>query len=61
MSDTQVRLVAQKFGAPEVLAAGSGIPPEALAGHSRPISVRQHLQCIRNMLPLRAAPDWHLQ
>lgn len=61
MPSTYVRLVAQEFDTPAVIAAGTGIAPEALADYPHPISVRQHLQCIRNMLPLRATPDWHLQ
>lgn len=61
MPSTYVRLVAQEFDAPAVLVAGTGIAAESLASFPHPISVRQHLQCIRNMLPLRSRPDWHLQ
>ncbi len=61
MPNTYVRLLTQEFSDHAAIAAGTGIAPEALAGYPHPISVRQHLRCIANVLPLRPRADWHLQ
>lgn len=59
--NTYVRLLAQEFEDHGALAAGTGIAPELLADYPHPVSVRQHLRCIGNALPLRTTPDWHLK
>jgi len=59
--NTYVRLLAQEFEDHAALAAGTGIVPEDLAHYPHPVSVRQHLRCISNALPLRTTPDWHLK
>ena len=61
MPNTYVKLLTQEFDDHETIAAGTGIPATELAAYPHPISVRQHLQCIENVLPLRQSPDWHLQ
>lgn len=59
--NTYVRLLAQEFEDHATLATGTGIAPEDLAAYPHPISVKQHLRCISNALPLRTTPDWHLK
>ncbi|MBM4228460.1 MAG: AraC family transcriptional regulator [Gammaproteobacteria bacterium] len=59
--NTYVRLLAQEFGDLAQITSGTGIAPDALAGYAQPVTVEQHLRCIRNVLPLRESPDWHLQ
>lgn len=61
IANTYVRLLAQEFDDHVTLAAGTGIEPAALAHYPHPVTVRQHLRCIGNALPLRATPDWHLK
>ncbi|MFT4584056.1 MAG: AraC-like DNA-binding protein [Gammaproteobacteria bacterium] len=61
MPNTYVRLLTQEFEDFSIIAEGTGIVPEELAEYAHPITVRQHLQCIENVLPLRRSPDWHLQ
>jgi len=61
MPNTYVRLLAQEFPDHAALVAGTGIAPSQLAGYAHPLTVRQHLRCITNVLPLRPHPDWHLQ
>ncbi|MFT4564863.1 MAG: AraC-like DNA-binding protein, partial [Gammaproteobacteria bacterium] len=61
MPNTYVRLLTQEFEDPILIAEGTGIAPEELADYAHPITVRQHLQCIENVIPLRHSPDWHLQ
>ncbi len=61
MPNTYVRLLTQEFEDFSTIAEGTGIAPEELAEYALPITVRQHLQCIQNVLPLRQSPDWHLQ
>ena len=61
MPNTYIRLLAQEFAEHEVIAEGTGIPPALLAGYPHPLTVRQALRCIANVLPLRPGPDWHLQ
>ncbi|MGE0484266.1 MAG: AraC family transcriptional regulator ligand-binding domain-containing protein [Gammaproteobacteria bacterium] len=60
MPNTYVRLLTQEFDDLAAIAAGTGIAPAALADYPHPITMRQHLRCIANILPLRQAPDWHL-
>lgn len=59
--NTYVRLLAQEFEDHATLATGTGIAPEDLAAYPHPVSVKQHLRCISNALPLRTTPDWHLK
>lgn len=59
--NTYVRLLAQEFDDHAALADGTGIAPEELAHYPHPVTVRQHLRCIANALPLRVTPDWHLK
>lgn len=61
MPSTYIRLLAQEFVEHEVIAEGTGIPPAQLADYPHPMTVRQALRCIANVLPLRPGPDWHLQ
>lgn len=61
MPNTYVKLVTQEFEDVAKLAAGTGIPAEDLRDYPNPITVRQHLQCIENVIPLRRSQDWHLQ
>ena len=61
MPNAYVKLLTQEFDDHVTIAAGTGIPAAELADYPHPISVRQHLQCIENILPLRQSPDWHLQ
>ncbi len=61
MPNTYVKLLTQEFHDHEAIAAGTGIQAAELADYPHPISVRQHLRCIENILPLRQSPDWHLQ
>ena len=61
MPNTYVKLLTQEFHDHAAIAAGTGIAPEELAEYPHPVSVRQHLQCVENILPLRQSPDWHLQ
>lgn len=61
MPNTYVKLLTQEFDDHAAIAAGTGIAAAELADYPHPISVRQHLQCIENILPLRQSPDWHLQ
>ncbi|MCB1749910.1 MAG: AraC family transcriptional regulator ligand-binding domain-containing protein [Gammaproteobacteria bacterium] len=60
MPNTYVRLLTQEFDDLAAIAAGTGIAPEDLADYAHPITMRQHLRCIANILPLRQSPDWHL-
>jgi AraC-like DNA-binding protein len=60
MPNTYVRLLTQEFADLAAIAAGTGIAPAALADYPHPITMRQHLRCIGNILPLRQTPDWHL-
>lgn len=61
MPNTYVKLVTQEFADLETIASGTGIAPDQIATYPHPITVRQHLQCINNVLALNPAPDWHLQ
>ncbi|MBK6658647.1 MAG: AraC family transcriptional regulator ligand-binding domain-containing protein [Proteobacteria bacterium] len=61
IANTYVRLLAQEFDDHATLAAGTGIAPDELAHYPHPVTVRQHLRCISNALPLRETPDWHLK
>lgn len=61
MPNTYVKLLTQEFDDHAAIAAGTGIPAAELAGYPDPITVRQHLRCIENVLPLCTSPDWHLQ
>ncbi|MGE3773328.1 MAG: AraC family transcriptional regulator ligand-binding domain-containing protein [Gammaproteobacteria bacterium] len=61
MPNTSIRLLMQEFADHAAIAEGTGIPPEALADYPHPLTVRQALRCIANVLPLRPGPDWHLQ
>lgn len=61
MPNTYIRLLAQEFADHAALAAGTGIAAEALADYPHPMTVRQALRCIANVLPMRPGPDWHLQ
>lgn len=61
MPNTYVRLLAQEFADCAAIVAGTGIAPAQLATYPHPLTVRQHLRCIANILPLRPRPDWHLQ
>lgn len=61
MPNTYIRLLAQEFAEHEVIAEGTGIPPALLADYPHPLTVRQALRCIANVLPLRPGRDWHLQ
>lgn len=61
MPNTYVRLLTKEFGDHAAIAAGTGIAPVELASYPHPLTVRQHLRCLTNILPLRPRPDWHLQ
>lgn len=61
MPNTYVRLLTQEFADHAAIAAGTGIAPAELATYPHPLTVRQHLRCIANILPLRPRPDWHLK
>jgi Arabinose-binding domain of AraC transcription regulator, N-term len=61
MPNTYVRLLAQEFADHAAITEGTGIAPSQLAHYAHPITVRQHLRCIANVLPLRPGLDWHLQ
>jgi AraC-like DNA-binding protein len=61
MPNTYVKLLTQEFDDLAKIAAGTGIAHEDLRDYPNPITVRQHLQCIENVIPLRQSPDWHLQ
>ena len=61
MPNTYVKLLTQEFSQLDVITAGTGLVADELAAYPHPISVRQHLQCVENVLPLRQSPDWHLQ
>lgn len=61
IANTYVRLLAQEFDDHATLVAGTGIAAEELAHYPHPVTVRQHLRCISNALPLRETPDWHLK
>ncbi|MGE0335170.1 MAG: AraC family transcriptional regulator ligand-binding domain-containing protein [Gammaproteobacteria bacterium] len=61
MPNTYVRLLTQEFADHAAIVAGTGIPPAELATYPHPLTIRQHLRCIANILPLRPSPDWHLQ
>ncbi|MEX2480987.1 MAG: AraC family transcriptional regulator ligand-binding domain-containing protein [Gammaproteobacteria bacterium] len=60
MPNTYVRLLTQEFDDFAAIAAGTGIDPQALADYPHPVTVRQHLRCIANILSLRSSPAWHL-
>ena len=61
MPNTYVRLLAQAFDDLAALTAGTGIPPAQVADFRAPVTVRQALRCVSNILPLRPGPEWHLQ
>ena len=61
MPNTYVKLLTQEFADHALIADGTGIAAAELAGYPHPITVAQHLQCLRNILPLRDGPDWHLK
>ncbi|HMM78173.1 MAG TPA: AraC family transcriptional regulator ligand-binding domain-containing protein [Gammaproteobacteria bacterium] len=61
MPNTYIRLLMQEFADHAAIAEGTGIAPEALADYPHPLTVRQSLRCVANVLPLRPGPDWHLQ
>lgn len=61
MPNTYVKLLTQEFEDLAKIAAGTGIAPEDLPAYPYPVTVRQHLQCIENVLSLTQSPDWHLQ
>ena len=61
MPNTYVKLLTQEFDDLAQVASGTGIAPQELAEYPHPITVRQHLRCIENVIPLRRSPDWHLQ
>ena len=61
MPNTYVKLLTQEFEDLKKIAEGTGIAADELADYPHPITVRQHLQCIENVIPMRPSPDWHLQ
>lgn len=61
MPNTYIRLLTQEFDDHAAIAEGTGISSAQLADYPHPLTVRQALRCVANVLPLRRRPDWHLQ
>lgn len=61
MPNTYVKQLAQELGRPGAVVAGTGIGADEIEHYSRPVTVLQHLQMLRNAHAIAPTPDWYLK